>query len=82
MPTGAELRFIIRDESITAIVVDDKKIEFRGSTTSTSGAALAVLQELENIHWTQVAGPMYWLYEGETLWDRRKRIEALDSDED
>lgn len=81
VPIGAELRFI-RDESITASVVDDKKIDFRGSTTSTSAAALTVLRELENIHWTQVAGPMYWLYEGETLWDRRKRIEAMDEEED
>lgn len=49
---------------------------------SCSRLRLDLTQELENIHWTQVAGPMYWLYEGETLWDRRKRIEALDSDED
>jgi hypothetical protein len=81
VPVGGELRFI-RDESITAIVADDKKIMFRDELTSVSGAALTVMQELENIHWTQIAGPTYWLYEGETLSDRRKRIEAMDEDED
>jgi len=80
VPVGAELKFI-RDNSLTSKVLDDKKIEFRGKATSTSAAALALLQELQDVHWTQVAGPMYWLYEGETLADRRKRIEGVDSDE-
>lgn len=81
VPVGGELSFI-RDESITAIVADDKKIMFRNESTTLSRAALTVMQELQNVHWTVIAGPTYWLYEGETLSDRRKRIEALDQDED
>ncbi len=45
IPIGARLSFI-RDESITATVIDDKKIDFRSEVTTTSGAALVLLQEL------------------------------------
>lgn len=75
---GAILKFS-KDENITAQVVDDKRIEFEGEVTSTSAAATKLLHR---IGWTLRAaqGPLYWLYEGETLAERRIRMEAADPD--
>jgi hypothetical protein len=75
VPVGAVLTFS-RDESITAKVIDDKRIEFEGEITSTSAAAARML--LERFGWTvtKVQGPLYWVYEGETLAERRSRLEG------
>ena len=69
IPIGAELSFI-RDESIKARVVDENRIEFRGEILSVSKAAQRAL----NKPWP-AQGPIYWLYEGETLDERKKRME-------
>ena len=70
---GAVLTFS-KDELITATVVDDKRINFQGEITSTSAAASKLLHR---IGWTLKAaqGPLYWVYEGETLAERRIRLE-------
>lgn len=75
VPIGATLTFS-RDSNITAKVIDDKRIEFEGEVTSTSAAASRVL--LGRFGWTikQVQGPLYWVYEGETLDERRSRLEG------
>jgi hypothetical protein len=75
---GAVLTFS-KDELITATVVDDKRINFQGEITSTSAAATKLLHR---IGWTLRAaqGPLYWVYEGETLAERRIRLEN-DGDE-
>ena len=75
VPVGAVLTFS-RDENITAKVIDDKRIEFEGEITSTSAAAARML--LERFGWTvtKVQGPLYWVYEGETLAERRSRLEG------
>lgn len=74
VPIGAALTFS-RDENITAKVVDDKRIEFEGEITSTSAAAAKVLLRFG---WTvtKVQGPLYWVYDGETLVERRSRLEG------
>lgn len=74
VPIGATLTFS-RDENITAKVVDDKRIEFEGEITSTSAAAAKVLLRFG---WTvtKVQGPLYWVYDGETLVERRSRLEG------
>jgi len=74
IPTGAELRFA-RDEQIVCRVIDDKAIEFQGQVTSLSAAASELLGRCGRKS-TQVQGPIYWLYEGETLEERRQRVEA------
>lgn len=74
IPIGATLTFS-KDETITARVVDDKKVEFEGLVMSTSGAAVKVLQRLGG-KLTQAQGPLYWMFEGETLVERRIRLEA------
>lgn len=76
IPVGAELEFI-RDENITCRVIDEKKVEFEGEITSLSAAAQKALQNI-GLYWKAVQGPMYWLYEGETLGERRHRLESGD----
>lgn len=74
IPLGAELQFA-RDEQIVCKVVDDKVVEFEGQITSLSAAASELLNKFGRKS-TQVQGPIYWMYEGETLEERRQRIEA------
>ncbi len=72
IPLGAELYFS-RNNEIKAIVVGrsgSETIEFNGTRTSLSKAAQDVLGYSKS-----VAGTSYWSYDGETLDERRQRIE-------
>ena len=76
--TGAELQFHYRDisnngEPFTADVVSTNRIRFEGQETSLSAAATSIMQE-HGITWP-AQGPLYWRYEGESLDDRRRRME-------
>lgn len=73
VPVGARLHFS-KDDSITALVIDDRRIEFEGQVTSTSTAATKVLQRMGGTL-KAAQGPLYWTYEGETLVERRMRLE-------
>jgi hypothetical protein len=73
VPVGATLTFS-KDDAITAKVIDDRQIEFEGKITSTSAAALKLLNRAGRT-WTAVQGPQYWMYDGEALVDRRLRME-------
>lgn len=73
IPLGAELVFS-RDENVKCNVVDNRKVNYCGSLMSLSAAAQAALESL-GFNWKAVQGPAYWLYEGETLDERRKRLE-------
>lgn len=70
IPVGAELVFS-RDENIKAKVIDNRSIEFNGETTSLSSSAQKILGYNYGI-----AGTDYWMYEGETLDERRRRFES------
>ncbi len=70
IPVGAELVFS-RDENIKAKVIDNRSIMFNGEITSLSTSAQKVLGYDYGI-----AGTDYWMYEGETLDERRRRIES------
>lgn len=73
IPIGAELYFS-RDENIKAKVVDIRganSIEFNGKKTSLSRSAQKILG-----YQYGVAGTDYWMYEGETLDERRRRFES------
>ena len=73
IPAGSELKFI-RDENITCVVAPDQKhVIFNGKEMSSSEAAA---QALGSEWWPQ--GPGYWTYEGETLDERRIRMEEGD----
>lgn len=72
IPVGAELYFS-RDEGIKAKVIDThtaNSIEFNGKKTSLSRSAQKILG-----YDYGVAGTDYWMYEGETLDERRRRLE-------
>lgn len=68
-----------RDESVTATVVADKKIEFEGEVTSLSKAALTLLHR-EGYKWKQANGWVYWMKEGETLAERVGRFSEIEDD--
>src|SRR3989344_495890 len=65
---GAELIFS-RDEKIKAKVIDNHSVEYDGKKTSLSNSAQKILG-----YDYGVAGTDYWMYEGETLDERRKRL--------
>lgn len=70
IPPGSEIIFS-RDENIKARVIDNRFIELNGETTRLSVSA----QKLLNYDYMP-QGTAYWTYEGETLDERRKRIEG------
>jgi hypothetical protein len=70
IPVGAELSFS-RDENIKAKVIDNRSIMFNGEITNLSTSAQKQLG-----YDYPVAGTEYWMYEGETLDERRRRIES------
>jgi hypothetical protein len=70
IPADSELKFI-RNENISCIVAPDQKhVIFNDKKMSSSEAAALVLKSK---WWPQ--GPGYWIYEGETLDERRMRME-------
>ena len=73
VPVGATLTFV-RDANITATVIDDTNIDFEDERTSLSRAALTALRRL-GYEWKSAQGALYWVYEGETLVERRERFD-------
>lgn len=72
IPVGAEIYFS-RDNSIKAIVVGRggaESIEYNGKRTSPSRAAIEILNAPNAL-----SGTSLWMYEGETLDERRRRFE-------
>jgi hypothetical protein len=68
IPIGAELVFS-RDESARAKVIDNHYVEYNGKKISLSESAKQILG-----YSYLVQGTAYWMYEGETLDERRKRL--------
>lgn len=68
IPVGSEITFI-EDETIKAIVLDDRHIEYNGETTSLSALACK-LKGADSLQ-----GPLWFTYKGERLSDLRHRIE-------
>lgn len=71
---GSTLTFS-RDESITALVVEGGKIVCEGETLSLSAAALKILHRL-GYQTPAASGSEHWMFEGELLDERRRRMEA------
>lgn len=69
-----------RDDSITATVVADKKIEFEGEVMSVSRAALVLLHR-DGYKWKQANGWTYWTKNDETLAERVHRFAPRDQDD-
>ena len=70
IPVEAELVFS-RDENIKAKVIDNRSIEYNSKTTSLSDSAREILG-----YDYRVSGTLYWMYRGETLDERRRRMES------
>lgn len=70
---GAELTFS-RDAERKVVVVSDNEVLMNGVTLSLSRAAIQSLQEM-GYTTTHASGSVYWLFEGESLDDRRLRLE-------
>jgi hypothetical protein len=64
---GTTLTFS-KDPSVVCTVIDEKKIEFEGETTSVSRSALTILHRL-GYEWPAVSGWGYWQYKGRKLSD-------------
>ena len=72
IPVGSKIHYI-DDENIVATVIQQhgkNTIEFEGESTSPS----AVAQKLRATSYP-LQGTLYWMYEGETLDERRRRLE-------
>lgn len=70
IPIGAELVFS-RDESIKARVIDNRSIELNGEIVSLSSSAQKILGYASGVQ-----GTAYWMFEGELLDERRRRLES------
>jgi hypothetical protein len=64
-----------RDESIHAVVTADGKLEYDGEALSPSAAALKALHKL-GYKTPAASGSEYWMFDGELLDERRRRMEA------
>jgi len=70
IPIGATITFS-RDNAIKAKVLKDNQIELNSETTSLSASAKKLLG-----YKNDVAGTLYWMYEDETLDERRRRLDS------
>ncbi len=75
IPVGSILHFV-RDENVTVKVVDDRNVEFEGEVTSLTQSSLILLNQKYGWNSSSVAGPCYWVFENETLSERRLRLES------
>ena len=69
-----------RDESIRATVVTEGKVLYEGETSSPSSAALKALHKL-GYKTPTASGSEYWMFDGELLDERRRRLEAEQFDQ-
>ena len=69
IPLGSELIYV-NDNNIKAIVLDNKRVNLNGEITSLSAAAQKLLGYSYNVQ-----GTIYWMFEGETLDERRRRLD-------
>ena len=73
IPVGAKLVYA-NDRSVVAIVLNDKKIEYKGRPTTMSALAQKLLG-----YKNAVQGPKYFMYNGMLLTDIRKQAEKKKS---
>lgn len=69
IPVGSTLTFLKDDSVVVTVVDENNKIEYNGMQYTTSRLASELLGG------GSYAGPDYFLFEGETLTDRRRRLE-------
>jgi hypothetical protein len=70
---GSTLTFL-KDEDITCEVISNKEVRFDGKNHSLSSAGVIAIQ-MCGYKWEKIAGPKFWKYEGETVYEIRERLE-------
>ena len=75
IPVGSELT-LDRDPAKTAKVVGDREIEYEGNTASLNKVTEEIFRKELGINWKRYRATNHWSFEGETLTDRRIRIEG------
>lgn len=70
---GSILTFL-KDENITCEVISNKEVKFQNENHSLSSAGVIAIQ-MCGYKWDKIAGPRFWKYEGETVYDIRERKE-------
>ncbi len=74
---GATLSFV-QNEEIQVTVADNQKVWFEGERVSLSQSALSILNRDFGKTRSSVRGPDFWVFENETLSERRVRMESED----
>jgi len=69
-----------RDESIRAVVAPEGKLAFNGEILSPSAAAVKALHQL-GYKTPAASGSEHWMFEGELLDERRRRLESAQFDQ-
>ena len=77
IPIGSEITFL-KDENKTARVTDEREVEYEGNRYSLNKVTLEILAKNFGKDWGSCRGPDYWVFENETLTERRLRMEASD----
>ena len=77
IPIGSELTFL-KDETKVCIVSDVREIEYENVKYSLNQITLELLTNEFGKNWKSVRGPDYWIFENETLTERRLRMEVGD----
>ena len=70
---GSTLTFS-KGDNVTCKTVNRHQVDFEGQVMSLTASALIVIKRL-GYKWGKIAGPQYWTFEGETLYDRKNRME-------
>lgn len=71
---GSELAFL-KDETKTARVTADREIEYEENKSSLNKVTLDILEKDFGKSWQSCRGPDFWVFENETLTERRIRME-------
>jgi hypothetical protein len=74
IPFGATLHYV-SDPLVTCTVNDERTVNFQGQIVSTSRAAVLANASRGGLA-TSLQGPIWWLYEDETLSNRRERLSS------
>ena len=82
IPIGSELKFIYDETCVCHTKDMNNKVEYNGTEYSLSGLAQVLVTEKRGLEKTHsVAGPKYFVYQGNTLADLRNSMEREEADE-
>ena len=79
IPVGTKLQSTINPDAVCKVTSQKSppKVEYEGIEISLSAAA----KKIKNSPY-DLQGPLYWVFEGETLHARRERIEGMESNDE